>query len=351
MNNDFSTLVAKNNENTILLNEFIRYHNFIYSNYKIFNKTPSENYYKLNALKKVIYIISNFKNKIISGEQLSHIKGIGKKTIDRIDEIIKTGKLSEIENTEKKIDVVLELSKIRGIGPIKASEFYEEYGIKNIKDLIKKEKQGIIVLTREMKLGIKYNDSLCTQIPRQLIDDFKIFIDNLTKKIDKNYILTICGSYRRGKPFSSDIDILVTNKKLTNPDDTQKYLLPIIELLSKQFIIDNITENPNKHFQGYASFKNIKISNIVDKKIFDVNYNIIRIDIKIIPIPSFYTALLHYTGSCEFNQKLRLHAKSLHMMLNENGLYNSKGEALKINSEEDIFKHLMLKYIPSEKRY
>ena len=62
---------------------------------------------------------------------------------------------------------------------------------------------------------------------------------------------------------------------------------------------------------------------------------------------------MHFTGSAIFNQKMRLHAKSMNMKLSEYGLYkyvNKKEILLEINSENDIFNALLLKYIPPEKR-
>ena len=86
---------------------------------------------------------------------------------------------------------------------------------------------------------------------------------------------------------------------------------------------------------------------------FDIKTNVIRLDIIIVPISSFYTALLHFTGSAVFNQKMRLHAKSMNMKLSEYGLYKNVGNKnipIEINSEEDIFKYLKLKYVEPKKR-
>jgi DNA polymerase/3'-5' exonuclease PolX len=50
---------------------------------------------------------------------------------------------------------------------------------------------------------------------------------------------------------------------------------------------------------------------------------------------------------------MRIHAKSLNMKLNEYGLFkydNNNKIQLPIASEVDIFKHLLLKYIPPDKR-
>ena len=334
MNNiqEFNNIIIKNNDNKYLVDEFIKYYLFIYSNYTNSQKTSKENYYKLLTIKKIINIIANFKQTITSGSQFESIKGIGDKTIARINEIIHTGHLSEIKENKFQIEAINELSNIYGIGPSKASYFYETFNIKSITDLINADKKGIIQLTNQMKLGIKYKDILSTTIPRILIQHLQNFIQNLLY----------------------DVDILITHKKLKNKNNCSTYLNKVIDSYSKYFIVDSLTEHFNTHFQGFGSFKNIPdLPSSYDKLIFDINMHVFRIDIIIVPEQSFYTALLHFTGSGIFNQKLRLHAKSLNMKLSEYSLTileNNKKKNLKINSENDIFKFLLLKYIPPDKR-
>jgi DNA polymerase beta len=353
---DFSNIIIKNTDNKYIVDEFIRYYMFIYSNYTQSEKSSKENYYKLQVIKKVINLIAGFKEKITSGKQLEPIKGVGEKTIGRIDEIIKTGKLSEIKEKTNQVSAIKELSTIYGIGPTKASDFYEKFKIKTIQDLIKADKKGLIELTNQMKLGIKYSSTLCEQIPRILIVRFDIFIKKELEKLDSNFISVICGSYRRGKDFSSDIDILITNKKLINKEDTGKYLKIVLDKLEKYFIVDKLTESYNTHFQGFASFNKIPdLPTSYNKKDFNIKKNVIRLDIIIVPYKYFYTALMHFTGSGDFNQKMRLHAKTLGFKLSEYGLVKinkktNKETLIPINSEEDIFDALLLKYIPPNKR-
>ncbi len=353
---DFSNIVVKNPDNQYIVDEFIRYYMFIYSGYTTSEKSSKENYYKLLVIKKVIGIIAGFKKEITSGSQLGEIKGIGEKTVKRIDEIINTGKLSEIKEKQNQVSAVKELSSIYGIGPTKASYFYENFKIKTIKDLVKADSKGIIELTNQMKLGIKYKDTLCERIPRILITRLEIFIQEQLINLDINYISVVCGSYRRGKDFSSDVDVLITNKKLTNKKDTGFYLKQVLDKLEKYFIVDKLTESYNTHFQGFASFKKIPdLPKSYNKSDFDVNKNVIRLDVIMVPENFFYPALMHFTGSGVFNQKLRLHAKTLGMKLSEYGLVKidkttGKEKQIPINSEVDIFDALLLKYIPPEKR-
>ena len=355
ISSNFDNIKVKNNDNLYIVNEFIRYYNWIYSNYSKSNKSSKENYYKLLVIKKTIEIIANFSKKIISGSQIEHLKGIGVKTISRINEIINTGKLSEIKEGNLQITAVKELSEIYGIGPVKASELYNNFNITNIQELIKAEKKKLIVLTDQMKLGIKYYNTLSSKIPRILIACLEIFIHDELNKIDKDFVSVICGSYRRGKEYSSDIDILITNKKLKLKKNCGKYLQIILNYFSKYFIVDSLTNSFNTHFQGFASFKLIpNLPSDYDMNIFNINVNVARIDIIVIPFQYFYFALMHFTGSGDFNQKMRLHAKSLGYKLSEYGLVSIDKSVKEINntvnSEQDIFKLLLLKYISPEKR-
>ena len=324
---------AYNINNQHIVNEFIRYYNFIYSLNNIESRIK---YYKLQAIKKTINVIVKYKNKINSGNELKEIKGIGDKSIKRIDEIINTGILSEITNKEKHINAIHELSKIYGIGPVKANYFFSKFNISTIDDLIKNEKKGTIKLTEQMKLGIKYHKNMMDKIPHKLIDNLN---DKIKHLFDDNFLIQICGSYRRKKEFSSDIDILISNKLLKSKKNSKKYLDIVVEKLKSFFIIDDLTVNYTSHYMGFGNI------------LFDLKNknNIVRVDIIVVPENSWYSALLHFTGSAIFNQKIRLYAKKLGYVLNEYGLFKNK-KKITINSEKDIFDILLLQYINPEKR-
>ena len=341
---DFEKIEIINKENKYIVNELIRYYNYIYNNYTTSEKTTKENFYKLAALKKTIIIIAKLKKKLVRGEDLEDIKGIGPKTVGRINEIIKTGRLSEIE---KEDTVKSELSDIYGIGPVKASYYYDKYKITKLDDFVDKVKKGEIKITKQIELGLKYRNKLVNKIPRLLIARLENWVQQRLYSTDKNFVSVICGSYRREKDFSSDIDILITHKELKDINKSKVYLEKAVKSLN--FLVDNLTENYASHYQGFGSV--LKITDL-PKVDFNIG-SVIRVYIIIVPTDSFFTALLHFTGSGEFNQKLRIHAKNLDMKLSEYGLYRyikKKYVPIKIESEEDIFKNLLLKYLPPNKR-
>lgn len=78
-----------------------------------------------------------------------------------------------------------------------------------------------------------------------------------------------------------------------------------------------------------------------------------RIDMRYVPAKSYYTALIYFTGSRNFNIMLRNLANALGYKLNEYGLYKKKGKKeirIKIKSEKDVFEKLGLEFVPPEDR-
>lgn len=281
--------------------------------------------YKINAIANLIKIINIYPKEIKNGEELKDIKGVGKGSIEKINEILKTGTLSYLNN-----NILSELTEVIGIGPSIANQLIQKYKIKSLDDLIKKVKKGEIEVNDKIKLGLKYVGKFKGNIPRQHIDDVQDYL----KQFNSNII--ICGSYRRGLDFSSDIDILLYNSQLLTMDDVKKsnMLNDYVKLLTKnKFIVDNITNNNVTKYMGFAKWENV----------------IRRIDIRLIPYESIYTALVYFTGSYELNRIMRKKAKELGYKLNEYGLYKNN-ELIHITSEKELFKKLGMKYLKPTER-
>ena len=79
------------------------------------------------------------------------------------------------------------------------------------------------------------------------------------------------------------------------------------------------------------------------------NNIIYRIDIRLVPQISLYSALVFFTGSKNFNTFIRKKAKLLGYKLNEYGLYNNN-KLIKIKSESDLFKKLNINYLEPNER-
>jgi DNA polymerase beta len=292
------------------------------------------NRFKYDAYIRAINIIQNYNKKISSSSDIKDYYlnqyRIGDKLLLKIDEIIQTSTLQELDKYTNKVNSINNLTHIMGIGSKKANDLIS-LGINSINDLQSAYKNKSISLTHEQLLGIKYYKDLQQKIPHRQIDIFKKIINSIKDNINSKLILTICGSYRRQTLQSGDIDVLISYKVNDN------YIEQFIKALSDQSIlVDTISIGQTK-YSGLIKIPNKKY--------------VRRLDIRFIPLKSYYTALLYYTGNREFNIFMRQKAIQLGYSLSEYRLYNKKtNKNIPINSEKDIFKKLHMNYINPQDR-
>lgn len=319
------------------------------------DKKLKGNQFRAKQISSVIKMLKNYPEKITNKNfnELETLPGIGKNTIGRIKEIIETGKLEELDEFNKTYDnklvkkkkkVIENLREVVGIGPNKAEELYDK-GIKNVDDLKKKVDEGKIEINDKIQLGLNYFGIYQTNIPRKEITEIKSkTIDKAIKKLNElypeenngiNYI--ICGSYRREKPTSGDIDILLYN---SNEDNKKKnknvqYLEPFIDMLKEgknPFLLDDLTDkNYQTKYMGFCKYKKNPVR---------------RIDVRFIEYKSYPFAILYFTGSMELNKKMREIAKNKGYKLSEYSLENIEtGKKFIAKTEKEIFNKLSLDYI------
>jgi DNA polymerase/3'-5' exonuclease PolX len=333
-------------DNNKIINEFIKLTKQIkFDIDKSKNKKEElSNSFRLLTIQKIIKILEKFPDKIVNSDQLKNLPGIGKGTIDRINEILKTGKLSEIKQDvidKSYLKYLEELEDVYGIGHKTALELFNKYNVKSISDLKKLYKTGIIELPPNIVKGLEYYGKIKENIPRIEIDKINNYLLDILRSLDKELFGIICGSYRRLKLTSNDIDMLIVHPKLKTKKDVEKckinYLkLFIEELIDKKFIVDSLTDiNVPTKYMGLSKFENNPIR---------------RIDIRFIPYESYYYAMLYFTGAKDFNKKMRMVAINLGYTLNEYGLFDKKNKMLKVKSEKEIFDLLGMEYIDPQYR-
>jgi DNA polymerase beta len=187
---------------------------------------------------------------------------------------------------------------------------------------------------------LRYVDKIKNKIPRSEMDEIYTFLIRAGIEYDNDMDVRICGSYRREKDTSNDIDVIIShpNIKIRKDADKSNMLHGFIELLKKKkFIIDSFTSDdvPTK-YMGVC-----KLSN---------KHLLRRIDVRFIAQESYYTAILYFTGSDEFNKRMRSVALTMGYTLNEYRLLNNKNIILPVNSEQDVFNYLNMEYVvPSER--
>ena len=296
------------------------------------------NSFKASALFKGLSIIKELDYEIEDITQIEKLKGIGKGICKRVNEILETGKLNELNNKVDKKKIIEELTSVFGIGVKIANKYMNDFNIKNITELKEAHDKSIIKLTDEMLIGLKYVDDLKYRISYINIKNIESVLKNLLKQYYPELIMKICGSYRRVRETSGDIDILLTCKEPICND----YLRKVVNLLTEEtYLVDHLTKKGLTKYMGICH-------------LFNGQY--VRIDIRYIKYESFAPALLYFTGSGELNRKMRELANTQGYTINEYGVYKyvdkKKGDEIRVKTERDIFDLIGMKYLnPIEREY
>jgi len=298
------------------------------------------NSYRIGALEKNMVIMAKLNKKIKSVEDVKGIKGFGKGTIDRVTEILLTSDLLEIKRIKSKLKrlvkynkLIEELSTVIGIGSITAIDLISKFNITSLDDLKIRVQCKAIKVNDKIRLGLEYEGQFEKVIKRKYISKIYEKIQNLlsVKSI-------VCGSYRRENETSHDIDLLLCDPMLETMLDVKQSnrLCKIIRKLKKHNIITNdiTSENVATKYMGFTTYRN----------------KMYRIDVRLVSVEAFYTALVYFTGSYQLNIRMRNKAKKLAYKLNEYGIYNVMGQRIEIDSEEKLFKVLQMPFIEPKDR-
>ena len=290
-----------------------------------------ENPFKVRAYHNAARVLSEVEDldAVIQAGQLREIKGIGDAIATKLEEYIKTGKMTYYEELTKEIPLsLLELLQIPNLGPRKIKVLYDTLGITNVGELEYAAKEnrlaslfGFGARTQEKILeGIEFIKKHKGEFLLGDIYPLAMKIKEGFDRITGSDLVEVCGSIRRRKEIVRDIDILVAG---TNPKKLSAHFLALPE------VEDVIAEGETKT---------------------SVRLNLgIEADLRVVSKESYPYALMYFTGSKEHNVKLRGIAKKKDLKLNEYGLFTN-GDSIRLRTEAEIYKHLGLSYIPPELR-
>lgn len=297
-----------------------------------------ENVFRIRAYERAALNIESLNKTLEEYNQensLKQIPGIGSDLEQKIKEYLATGRIKIYEELKETIpEGLLELLQIQGIGPKTAKLLSENLGVKNLNDLEKainnnklagvagiKEKtvQNIIESIAVFKKGKE----------RLLLHEAMLIAEEIVKplkQLKSVKSVVFAGSLRRKKETVRDIDILA--------------------------ISDNETEIMNA-FTSLPQAQTILAKG--DTKSSIRTKAGLQIDCRVVKKESFGAAFLYFTGSKNFNIKLRTIAKKLGLKINEYGLFeipqkNKPEKFLCGKTEEEIFERLKLSFIEPELR-
>ena len=297
-----------------------------------------DNPFRIRAYQRAARVIEGLGDDledIVKQDDLTSMPGIGKDLSAKIKEIVTTGTLQYYEQLKEDIPVgLIQMLGISGLGPRTVKHIYDELKIDGVDDLeeaIKSGKlrklEGVKEKTEENILrGIKFLKKGIGKIPFYLASDIGNSFAKQIGNIKEVEEVMVAGSLRRGKDRVRDIDILVASKRSKMVIDKFVKLPLIEEILSRgEYKASVIVKDPS-----------------------------IQVDLRVVESKSFGAALMYFTGSKEFNIKLRQLAIKMGYKVNEYGLFflkpGGKEKLIAAKTEKDIFSAMGMDYIVPELR-
>ena len=287
--------------------------------------------FKARAYSTVIKNLKASDKEITKIEDIKDIKGIGKSIYDKIQEILNTGELKQVEKYNEEIEAINNLLKVHGIGPVKAKELVEKNNIKTVEEL-KEHKE---LLNDKQLIGLKYVDDINMRIERKEMDKHNTYLIKQIHEIDPKLKIQVVGSYRRGAKDSGDIDVIITHED--NPDNYDHVIKDVVaKLREDKYLHDDLALGAHKYL-GVCKLKRHK------------HYR--RIDILYATKEVWPFSVMYFTGSADFNIIVRKVALEKGLSMSEYG-FKKDNELVNFSlyTEEDIFKYLGLEYVSPEKR-
>ena len=269
-------------------------------------------------------------DKDLDTKNLNSVKGIGQGTIDRIKEIIDTGTLQEYEKVKDTVSPMEEFLKIHGVGKQHAKKLLGK-GFKTIDELRACKSIEDHLNDTQLK-GLKYFEDVQQRIPYQEIQKHEVILKDLLKMIDPEAELTIAGSYRRKRPDSGDIDLLLkaSSKKV--------YDIFIDSLKKSDYLVEDLARG-SKKYMGLG------------KSMYSPYLR--RIDIMYTKPEEYPFAILYFTGSGDFNVRMRDDALNQGYTMNEYSMKHTKTKEViekTFKTEREIFDFLGYDYLEPEMR-
>ncbi len=291
-----------------------------------------ENLFRIRAYERAAQNIDSLTEniqKFADEDKLEEIPGIGKDLAQKIKEFLKTGKIKAFGEIKKSMPSgLLELVNIPTVGPKTAKLFYEKLKVKSILELeeaIEKNKLTGVFGIKEKTIAnisegieqIKKGKERMTLFQAMLASYG--FLKDL-RAIKHVKAVSAAGSLRRQKETVRDIDILVASDEPEKVMEAFTTLDPVKKIIAK---------GPTK-------------SSVL-------TLNNVQLDCRVVEERSFGAALIYFTGSKDFNIKLRQLALKAGLKINEYGVFRNE-KFICGKTEEEVFKILGLSFIVPELR-
>jgi DNA polymerase (family X) len=272
---------------------------------------------------------------LAASNSLTDLAGVGKDLSEKIKEYLDNGVISYFDELTSQTPAgLLDMLRIQGLGPKTVKRIHDELGIDTISELEDYARKGKLKALEGIKektesnilLSIELLNKTAESTPLYIAEDISLNIIDYLSKIKEVKKIAVAGSLRRKKADIKDIDILVSSQ---NADSVMEAFVAMPAVM---------------HVIAHGATKS---SVILDQANMQV-------DLRVVEAKSFAAALMYFTGSKEFNVRLRSLANKSNYKINEYGVFSESEKKVKkppaLKTETDIFSFFSMAYIEPELR-
>ncbi len=327
-----------------------------------------EDQFRVNTYRKVARIVGEMPTDIgvlLENGQLEEVPGIGKSTLAKVDEFVKTGTIKAHQELLGRIPPsLLELLRIPGVGPKSVKTLYQNLHVGSIADLKQALDNGLVETlpgfgqkkAAAIRRGIEFLEKATGRIRLdQALDAAHLVMDDL-RRLPGIERIEPAGSVRRCAETIGDVDILVCSvpvraSKTRVEPDAQRPFGPRPPSHRGQDARDTTPHGVTTNEQLIESFTHAPFVERIlgaggtkGSAIIRTETTPVQVDVRVVPPESFGAALQYFTGSKAHNVRLREIAQKAKLKLNEYGLF-ADDTAVAGAVEEEIYAKLGLDFI------
>lgn len=292
--------------------------------------------FRINSYRTVARVVGELPDDVrtmLENGELAETPGIGKSTVARIEEFVKTGQIQAHQELLTKVPpTLLNLLSIPGVGPKSVKTLYQDLHIRSIADLKKALDDGLVEnlpgfgtkKAANIRRGIEFLEKATGRIRLdQATVAAALVVSWLGQQPDIERIEP-AGSLRRRAETIGDVDILVT----TADGSSQETAKRLLDAFAAAPFVDRV-----------LGAGGTKASVVIHTETTPV-----QVDVRVVPPESFGAAMQYFTGSKAHNVRLREIAVRTGFKLNEYGLFKGE-ERVAGRREDEIYEQLGLAFV------
>ncbi|XP_027428781.2 DNA-directed DNA/RNA polymerase mu isoform X2 [Zalophus californianus] len=297
-------------------------------------------------------VLKALPSRVTALSQLQGLPHFGEHSCRVVQELLEHGVCEEVERIQlsERYQTMKLFTGIFGVGVKTADRWYRD-GLRTLDSLHEQPER----LTQQQRAGLQHYRDLSVPVQRPEAEALQQVVEAAAAHVLPGATVTLVGGFRRGKLQGHDVDLLVSHSQ----EGQEAGLLPsMMRRLEKQHHRgrpeDATHPTPRSHTMDAFEiiFCIFCLPQPPGAAVGGAQRRAVRVDLVAVPISQLPFALLGWTGSKHFQRELRRFSwKERGLRLNSHGLFDPERKMLfHVASEEDIFRHLGLEYLPPEQR-